>query len=702
MQRGIAFALAFIVVRASQADTVHYTTLEQITPQNVINLQVAWSYDTGDSFGAGPTSSELECNPIVVDGVMYVETPKLKVLALDAATGRRLWMFDPALGSPPVRSKQRSRGVTYWQSGRDRRIFITFRQFLFALDARTGRIKRDFGRRGKVDLREGLGRNVESISVNDPSPGVIFKDLLILGSSGAAPGDIRAFDVRTGRLRWAFHTIPHPGELGYDTWPKDAWRTLNGANAWAGLTIDSQRGLVFVPTASAGMGDRDFYGADRSGDNLFADSILALQADTGRLIWHFQGVRHDLWDRDFPAPPTLASITRAGQRVDVIAQITKAGWIFVLERETGKSLFPIQEQPAPPSDVPGEQAAPFQPVPMAPAPFARQTLTESELTQRTPAAHAAVLEEFRHLRAPGAFVPPSLPGSILFPGLDGGGEWGGAAFDPNTHWLYVNANEMAWVLRLKPAPVGAGNSGRAIYLRECAGCHRADRTGNPPEVPALTGIGGRLQAMDMVYQIYSGGGRMPGFAGIGVSRIESVVDYLRTGKDQAAAPSPAAAPSGEPEPKPAQYIFDGYVKFLDLEGYPAINPPWGTLTAIDLDSGNQMWKIPLGEYPELARQGLDPTGTENYGGAVVTGNGLLFIGATIYDNKLRCFDKRTGTLLWETELPAAGNATPTVYEAKGREYVVIAAGGGKNVHGKPGGTYVAYSLPLTPPERPVQ
>jgi quinoprotein glucose dehydrogenase len=675
-------------------DSIHYSRLTQINPGNVRQLLPVWTYETGDAFGNGQTSSELECNPIVIDGVLYATTPKMRLIALDAADGKLLWNFNPHEGHA-VRTKQRSRGVTYWAAGNDRRIFTVANQYLYALDARTGTPVPGFGISGRVDLREGLGRDPEQLSVTDLTPGIVYKDLIILGSTGFAPGDIRAFDARTGEMRWSFHTIPHPGEPGFETWPQDAWKRSNGANNWAGVSLDEKRGLVFVPTGSGGEVDKDFYGADRIGDNLFADTLLALDASTGRRVWHFQVVHHDIWDRDLPAPPSLVSLQRNGRPIDAVAQITKSGLIYVFDRQTGKPLFPVAERRYRPSIIPGELAVPTQPFPLAPAPYARQELTRGILTRRTAQAHAAVLARFEKLHSAGQFVPPDIDGAIIFPGLDGGGEWGGAAFDPQTGLLYVNSNEMAWILKLRERPAatsGEAISGKTLFIDNCSGCHGVDRAGSPPEFPSLIGLSARLSKRDATGTVSEGSGRMPGFARLGAESIGAIADYILYDLDEIA---PGAPNPFGPANDTSSYVFAGYTKFLDPDGYPAVMPPWGTLSAIDLNTGKYAWRIPFGEYPELAAQGMKNTGSENYGGAVVTASGLLFIGATVYDRKLHAFDKRTGSLLWETVLPAAGNATPALYEVNDREYLVIAAGGGKDIHGTPGGAFIAFALPNT-------
>jgi quinoprotein glucose dehydrogenase len=656
-----------------------YSTLRQIDRSNVGKLQVAWTFDTHDE----SNGSELECNPIVVDGVLYATTPKMRVIALDAATGHLKWAFDP---QDEGKGRLRNRGVAWWGQGKERRIFASVRQYLYALDAATGVPVKSFGDNGHIDLRQGLGRDPESLTVSATSPGVVYKDLLIMGSTlpedlPSGPGDIRAYDVRTGKMRWSFHTIPHPGEYGYDTWPKDAWKTSGGVNNWPGMSLDEKRGVIYVPTGSASF---DFYGADRIGDDLFANCLLALRADTGERIWHFQVVKHDLWDRDLPAAPSLVTVNRGGKPVDAVAQITKSGFVFVFDRDTGKPLFPIEYRAVPKSDVDGEVTAATQPFPLLPPPFARQNFTEELVTRRTPAAHDAVLQRLRELRNGGQFLPPSLQGSVILPGLDGGGEWGGAAFDPETHLFYVNANERVQILRLgERVPITGNTSGKRLYVNSCAACHKADRTGG--EGPALTGIGAKYSRDQIIALVRKGSGRMPAFPGMQGAAGEALLDYVVSGKD-----TPVSANAGVAASNTLKYKTAGYNRLYDPDGYPAIEPPWGTLNAINLDTGEFAWKVPLGEFPELAAQGLH-TGSENYGGPVVTASGLLFIGATNYDKKFRAFDKMSGALLWETTLPAAGNATPAVYEVNGREYIVIAAGGGKN--GAPsGGTYVAFAL----------
>lgn len=666
----------------------HFSALRRINRENVRRLQIAWTYDTGDAFDG----SEMQCNPIIVGGVLYATSPKLRVFALDAATGKERWSFDPNQGRKSL-GKVRNRGVSYWKGGGEARIFFGYRNWLYALDARTGQPVNSFGENGRVDLHEGLGPRANDLSVGLSTPGVVYKDLLIVGSIvsetlPAAPGHIRAFDVRTGRLRWIFHTIPQPGEFGYETWPKNAWQSLGGVNAWSGLALDEKRGLVFAPTGSATF---DFYGANRHGDNLFANSLLCLDAATGKRKWHFQTVRHDLWDRDLPSAPSLVTIKRNGRAVDAVAQITKTGYVFVFERETGKPIFPIEYRKVSTQGAEGEQPADTQPVPTLPPPIARQTLTETMLTRRTPEAHTAALEQFRKLRGDyqwGQFEPPSTKGTFVFPGFDGGPGWGGAAFDPQTGLFFVNSSEVPCILRLVERPKAkALPSGKSLYERNCASCHGRDRQGAPPEFPALATIGKKYDDAELRTMIRTGFGRMPGFASLGAAGIQAITRYLMSGEDIKIAEQHAVSREME-----LKYTIDGYNRFLDPDGYPAVEPPWGTLNAIDLNRGKIVWQIPLGEHPELAARGLRDTGSWNYGGPIVTAGGVVLIGATNYDRKFRAFDTTTGKLLWETVLPFAGNATPATYEVNDRQFVVIAAGGGKR--GAPsGGVYVAFALP---------
>jgi quinoprotein glucose dehydrogenase len=654
----------------------HYSTLTQINRNNVKQLAVAWSFDSKEVGG-------LQTSPIEADGVFYGITPTEKIFALDAATGRLFWNFDSG-----VRGTQPDRGLAYWADGKDKRILVGVMNFVYVLDAVTGRPIASFGDHGRIDLRENLDRvPAISQSVYLTSPGVVYKDLLIVGGRNpetppAPPGYVRAFEVRTGKLRWTFHTIPHPGELGYESWPKQAWKTAGAANNWAGMSLDKKRGILYVPTGSAVF---DFYGGDRVGDNLFANCVIALNAETGERIWHFQGVRHDIWDRDFPSAPVLFTAKRDGKDVDAVAQTTKQGYVYVFDRTNGNPLFPIEYRKYPASDVPGEVAASEQPLPSLPVPYARQLLTENLLTNRTPEAHQWALDKVRTFRSGGQFLPLTVgKDTVVFPGFDGGAEWGGPALDPETATMYVNANDIAWTGALTPNT--GENSARGIYLSQCGVCHGEKMMGSPPAIPSLLGVADRLAPQQIAATIKDGKGRMPGFPGLSDDHMFALVSYLASGESK-------ELTSDEAPPTSMNYLFTGYRKFLDPEGYPAVLPPWGTLNAINLNTGQYAWKIPLGEYPELAAKGQNHTGTENYGGPIVTAGGLVFIGATNFDKKFRAFDKATGELLWETTLPFSGNATPITYEVNGRQFVVIAAGGGKDPKSSSGGAYVAFALP---------
>jgi len=668
----------------------HFSPLTQINRSNVHQLTVAWTFDSEESGG-------LQTSPIVVGRVLYGITPTQKIFALDAATGKLLWKFDSG-----IKGTQPDRGLAYWSEGNSKnnnnaRILVGVMNFVYALDAATGRPIPSFGTNGRIDLREDLGRDPAAQSIYMTSPAVIYKDLMIVGGREAetlpaSPGDVRAYDVRAGKLRWSFHTLPHDGEFGADTWPEGAWRTSGAANNWAGMTVDTERGVVYVSTGSAAF---DFYGADRVGNDLFANCLLALNAETGERIWHFQGVKHDLWDRDFPAPPVLLTIGRDGKKIDAVAQTTKQGFVFLFDRANGTPLFPIDCRNYPPSDVPGEIAAQQQCLPVKPAPFARQLLTENLLTNRTPEAHQWAVDKFRTFRSQGQFVPFGVgKDTVIFPGFDGGAEWGGAAADPETGILYVNANDVAWTGAL--AENTADGTPKALYLSQCAVCHGDKMAGSPPAIPSLVGVAQRMSSEDVAATIKTGKGRMPGFANLEYDSDQwyGLLSYVMSGgKDSGTNENSSKELASSALTSPAmKYHFTGYHKFLDPEGYPAVATPWGTLNAINLNTGEYMWKIPLGEYPDLAAQGLKNTGTENYGGPLVTAGGLVFIGATNFDKKFRAFDKTTGALLWETTLPFAGNATPATYEIDGRQFVVIAAGGGKDLKSKSGGVYVAFAL----------
>jgi quinoprotein glucose dehydrogenase len=658
------------------ADEDHYSALTQINRDNVSQLQVAWTFDTGEK-------GNLEVNPVIVGRTLYAYTPTEIVIALDAATGKLKWKFDPG-----IRGTQPARGVAYWTDGSEERLFAGVMNFLYCLDPQTGKPMASFGENGRIDLRKGLRGNYLDQSIALTTPGIVYKDLIIVGGRDpethpAPPGDIRAYDVRTGVLRWTFHTVPRPGEPGYKTWPAGAWKTAGAANNWAGMALDAEHGIVYAPTGSAVM---DFYGGDRVGNDLYANCILALDAETGKLLWYFQGVHHDIWDRDFPAAPALYTVQQDGKPVEALAQITKQTYVYLFDRLTGAPLSPIHEHPYPASTVPGEVTAPTQPVPDWPAPFGRQELTAAMLTDRTAEAHAWAEKQFGTFRSGGQFLPFAVGRqTIIFPGFDGGGEWSGPAIDPVSDTLFVGSTEMAWTGGLAPMVRQAGEGGR-IFQERCALCHGINRAG-AGTFPSLVNVTGRLSESKIREKIRHGAGRMPAFPDLDDKALAALLDFLRSPvKSESSIAAGAAGPSRD-------YIFTGYRKFLDPEGYPAIAPPWGTLNALDLKTGKYLWKIPLGEYPELAKQGMAETGSEIYGGPIVTAGGVLFIGGTVYDRKFRAFDTSTGKLLWETVLPFAGIATPSTYMVDGRQYVVIAASGGRDAKGPVGGEYVAFALP---------
>jgi quinoprotein glucose dehydrogenase len=675
-------------VYGGQPANDHYSSLAQINRENVHQLHVAWTYDTGEK-------GEIETSPVIVGNVLYAYTPTQKVIALDSATGRLLWKFDVG-----IKGTQPARGVAYWTDGKDRRLFAGMMNYLYALDPATGKPIPSFGENGRIDLRKGLGGDYQQQSIALTTPGAIYKNLIIVGGRNpethpAPPGYIRAFDVRTGALCWEFHTIPRPGEFGYDTWPKDAWKNGAGAaNNWTGMSVDTQRGIVYVPTGSAVF---DFYGGDRVGNDLFADTLLALDAATGKRIWYFQGVHHDIWDRDFPAPPTLITVKRDGRQIDAVAQTTKQGYLYLFDRTNGQPLFPIGELKYPPSNVPGEVTSPTQPRPTMPEPYSRQVFTENMLTNRTPEAHAAVLKAFAKYISQGQFIPFSVDKlTVLQPGFDGGAEWGGSAADPNTGVLYLNANDIPWLggLVVPPPP---GSLGEQLYQNNCSVCHGINRAGSSPSFPSLVSIGDQLSDQQIEDTIHQGKGRMPSFNNFDDAQMKALINYLKNAgsPDETAPAARELAPAAQGKPNPnandVLYKFTGYRKFEDPEGYPAIVPPWGTLNAIDLNTGKYLWKIPFGEYPELVAKGMRDTGSESYGGPIVTGGGLVFIGASLFDRKFHAYDSSTGKLLWEDQLPFAGLATPATYMVNSKQYVVIAASGGKD-QAPAGGVYVAYAL----------
>ncbi len=673
-----------------------YSPLNQITIENVKNLKVAWMYNA-----AVTKTGDIQCQPIVVNGILYGTTPDLKLFALNAGTGEEIWKFSPNKEDRP----HSNRGVTYWENGDDKRILYTVSSKLYAVNAATGEIIKTFGDNGRSDLHEGLQTNMDydvtKASINATSPGIVYKNTFIIGSTvseggDALPGHIRAFDIITGKLAWVFNTIPQPGEFGYDTWPKDAYKKIGGTNCWSGITLDEKRGVVYFGTGSPAS---DFYGAARTGANLFSDCIMALDAQTGKMKWYYQTIHHDLWDRDHPCPPNLITVTHNGKRIDVVVQATKDGMVYVLDRDKGTSLFPVEERSVPIKGLPGEHPYPTQKFPLLPAPFTRQVFTEADITNLSPEAHAYAMKRFSKIKSNNKFTPPSTTGTLVA-GYSGGAEWGGNAIDPDGI-LYQNANEEPWELVMSDRVTATASrqktritQGHALYISNCASCHGQDRKGSGAELPSLINVEKRRSVDDIQNLLKTGSGRMPSFQHLPERDRNLIVSFVtNTDNGQPWASTPrkpvnaSAANTGYPYLPP--YLSNPWKRFTDQDGYPAIKPPWGTLNAIDLNTGKYLWKIPLGEYPELAKKGVPITGTVSYGGPLVTAGGLVFIAGT-KDEKIRAFERKTGKMVWEYQLPAGGFATPVTYEVAGKQYVVIAAGGGREQ--KPGGNYIAFAL----------
>lgn len=702
---------------AGSKDGIRYSSNEQINTANVAQLQVAWSYSSGDKDPENRTQNQ--CNPIVVDGILYGTSPRLKLLAMDAATGELKWLFDPATIDESTKNDPNaffkvSRGVVYWQDekGIDKRILYNVGAKMYAINAADGSHIGSFGKNGFVDMSEDLGREKGDFNdyIGTSTPGVIYHDLYIVGtrvaeSADAAPGHVRAYDVRTGKLAWIFHTIPHPGETGYDTWPdKDAWKKLGGANSWAGMTLDEKTGIVYIPTGTV---SGDFYGGFRKGQNLFGNSLIALDAATGKYIWHYQVIHHDLWDRDLPTNPNLVTVNHDGKKIEAIAQITKHGFVFLLDRATGQPVFPIEEKAFPTSGLPGEDPWPTQPIPTLPEPFARQKFAREDVSDLTAETHAELLEKFDHVADGAMFTPPSKEGVWIFPGYDGGGEWGGAAVDPESAILYVNSSEMPWALTMIDVLGPDGNDdsprgiGKALYSRYCVSCHGPELKGNGTSFPSLVDLKKKYKQEQVLAILEKGKNMMPAFRQFQESEKQALITFLfNLGPKDQGTPAKKEPSSAPPAPGSRKSIMDevlftttGYNRFLDKNGYPGIKPPWGTLNAVDLNSGKLLWKVPHGEYAELTQKGIPKTGTENYGGPLVTKGGLIFIAGT-KDEKIRAYDKLSGKVLWEAPLPAAGFATPATYSVHGNQYVVIACGGGK-IGNKSGDHWVAFALPGT-------
>lgn len=659
---------AFLTWERSHGDEggMRYSALDQINRANVTNLEVAWVYHSHD------TSNALECNPIIVRDLMITPTPGDSVVAVNAVTGNELWRFKPE-GRPAFR------GLIFWRGNgaAAERVMFCAGRFLYALDPKTGRPIPSFGQDGKARL-PGLAERKFGAATAAPA---IFQNIIIV------PGfekDVWGLDVATGQLLWTFHTVPHPGEAGAETWDK---AEPYGANAWAGMALDAHRGIAFLTTGSA---KPNFNGVRHRGQNLFANCVIALDARTGKRLWYFQEIRHDIWDLDISAPPNLATITHDGRRIDVVAATTKMGNTLLLDRTSGKPIFPFRLRRAPTSDVLGEQTWPYQPDPELPQNFSKLEFTAADLTTRTEEAGDFARSHFKSMRT-GWFLPCTLGRPTLYFDVDGGAEWCGACVDPETGRLYVTANHIGWAISMfsddEPPydPKEPKTKGQKIFEANCATCHGTNRLGIGL-YPPLRGLRHRLTEMDITRQIRQGRNAMPAFPALSGEDVKAIADYLLL-RDRP--PSLATATNTE---RPV-YSFAGYPRFYDQDGYPANKPPWGTINCIDLNTGRLEWKKPLGEYPELAALGLRHTGTENYGGAIVTAGGLLFCSGT-RDNKIRAFDKTTGDELWSATLPFAGSAAPSTYEIGGRQYVVIPATGVLHLGSKHGDAWVAFALPF--------
>jgi len=662
------------------SDSAQYSSLRQINRSNVKDLKVAWTYPI-------PDQNHYFFNPIVVHDLMYVLARNNSIVALNPATGKEVWTH----ATNPASHLITSRGINYWESadGSDRRLLFSQDNFLHAIDARTGKTIMSFGTLGKVDLRVGLGRDPQGVVlVQSTTPGRVFENLLILGSATnqeyeSAPGDIRAYDTRTGELAWSFHTIPHPGEFGYDTWPKDAWKTIGGANAWGEMSVDEKRGLIYVPTGSPKY---NFYGADRLGANLFADCLLALDARTGKRIWHFQMVHHDIWDYDDATAPKLLTLQHNGQSIDAVAEVSKQGFLWVFNRLTGEPLWPIEERKVPKSDMPGEEAWPTQPFPTNPPPFARQKFTADDLSPfLAPDERAKFKDEIQSSRNEGLFTPPGLRNTMEMPGNNGGANWGSAAIDPANGTLYVGSKDMPSMLKLEPEmelatpPMASPEQqGMAVYQAKCQLCHHADLKGQPPTVPSLVKVSARLNQQQIEAMVTHGKGLMPAFTELNAEDLQHLDAFLFSNATSEVRKTQTT--------KPVTHYRTGFGFMLTSAGVSPIAPPWSSLTAYDLNKGTIKWKIPLGEVPELAAKGITNTGVHfpKYG-PVVTASGLIFTGTR--DRKVRALDEETGRVIWESTVGSGIEGIPAVYESDGRQYVVFCAGA------EPGGSYIAFALP---------
>ncbi|MGB4899243.1 MAG: pyrroloquinoline quinone-dependent dehydrogenase [Saprospiraceae bacterium] len=666
-------------------DARQFSALNFIDTSNVDLLQPAWIFHTGDT----TPRTIIECNPIIIDTIIYVTSPALHLIALNATTGKEIWRFRP-YGQETTSGI--NRGVTYWPDNQDGCIFFSSGKYMYAVNALTGLLINTFGQEGKIDLRMQLGKDTSHISISLTTPGIIYKDLLIIGSAtgegyDASPGHVRAYDAHTGALRWIFHTIPQENEAGHDTWQWLEHENYGGTNNWGGMSLDEKRGVVYVANGSPTY---DFYGANRLGSNLYGNCVIALDALSGKKIWHYQLVKHDIWDYDLPCAPTLATVPWLGKNKDILIQPTKMGQLVLLDRETGIPLLNIDERPVPSSDVPGEKANATQTFNHGII-LSSQGWDSSRVTDISDSAQKYVLAQARKYKQKGMYTPPSMMGTLAQPGTRGGMEWGGISYNPANNTVYANCNDFPMILQLERVKKsGPGESGKYLgettYMLNCSNCHGGDHQGNREGIPGLSRLANKYKPVEIKKIITQGKGLMPAHTQFSNDILDALIDYLAT--DTIPGDSQKDSTSIGVE----KYVLKGFRIFTDQEGYPANKPPWGTLNAVDVSSGHIKWSVPLGYYPALKARGLSSTGTQNFGGCVATAGGLVFIGATP-DEMFRAFDANSGKELWSYKLPAGGYATPAIYRSGKKQYVVIAAGGG-NRNGTPSGdAYIAFTIP---------